>query len=121
MAKLEIPKEYLRIAARFMKELGLYVYWMRYINDGSRVKNWYDKGKNYNILDVFGATQFTRFLEENGKYMPDGYCVYEIFARYVNEFYEGYKGTFPSENVCPPEYLDIDIDKKKITLTNFYE
>ena len=112
--ELSMPKEYFRLAARFMKELGLYVYWMQYLNKGDVVKNFYDIKRVYKVSDVFGCTCFTDFLAEHNKHMPSGYCVYEVFSRYITEMYPHMSDMF--EEKCPSKFITVDKEKKKITL-----
>lgn len=118
--KLQIPRRYFCIAARFMKELGLYAYWIKYLYNPNSHKNWYEKGKCYTPVDVFGCTLITDFLVEHKKTFPEGYCVFEVFARYLIEMHPELDGTFSRKNACPRDLLDINKESKKIKLNYSY-
>ena len=120
---IKITKEQLRIASRFLKEVGLYSYWIRYLYSKDRVTNWSDKIGDYYIVDVLGRTQFTDFLKNYGVYLPSSLCVYEIFALYVCMFYPEIA---QSDNriqcdACSHEFLSYDIEKKKLTIVGLWK
>ena len=86
------------IALRFLKETKLLPYWKEYL-DSSMHKNrdrydskihWADKK---NIVDVFGETKFTDFLQQKGIRFKDSACSFQIFANFLRAFY-------------PDEYVD---------------
>ena len=110
-----IPKEYFRIASRFFKEVRLYSYWIEYLYNPHTVKNFYEKGKTYKPQDVLGCTLITDFLKEKGIHLPCGLCLYEIFARYVEEMHPEFKEE-ASVDACSSEFITIDKDKKKIKI-----
>ena len=105
------------IALRFLKETKLLPYWKEYL-DSSMHKNrdnydskihWADK--KY-IVDIFGQSKFTDFLQQKGIRFKHGACSFQIFANFLRAFY-------------PDEYVDsrdcygganaIILDKEKKT------
>ena len=105
------------IALRFLKETKLLPYWKEYL-DSSMHKNrdnydskihWADKK---NIVDVFGETKFTDFLQQKGIIFKHHACSFQIFSNFLSVFY-------------PDEYVDsrdcyggeesIILDKEKKT------
>lgn len=105
------------IALRFLKETKLLPYWKEYL-DSSMHKNrdkydskihWADK--KY-IVDIFGQSRFTDFLQQKGIRFKDSACSFQIFAHFLRAFY-------------PDEYVDssdcygganaIILDKEKKT------
>lgn len=115
MQELRIPKEYFRIASRFLKEVGLYSYWIEYLYNPHTAKNFNDLLKIYKPQDVLGCTLITDFLKEKGIYLPCGLCLYEIFARYVEVMHPEFKEE-ASVDACSSEFITIDKDKKKIKI-----
>lgn len=116
--KLQIPKEHFRIASRFMKEVGLYYYWMQYLNNAKTYKNWYNRNHRFSpIYHVFGGTQISRFLKERGVKLPySGMLLYELFSRYVVEMHPEYTNRDVLDNACSQKFLEIDKEKKKIKM-----
>ena len=110
-----IPKEYFRIASRFLKEVGLYSYWIEYLYNPYTVKNFNEKLKTYRPQDVLGCTLITDFLKEKGIYLPCGLCLYEIFARYVEVMHPEFKEE-ASVDACPSKYITIDKIRKKVKI-----
>lgn len=90
------PKEYFKYVNRFLKEVGLYSEWIRflYFNPKNGVPgcrsahtNWTTKGK-YSLVDVLGSTNFTDFLRLCcDKKLPDDICSFELFAAFLYHFY----------------------------------
>ena len=122
--KLEIPKEYLRIASRFVKEVGLYHYWMQYLYDPNEIKNWYNpEYLNYNDISVlFAATNFTTYLSNHGIQLGYGNCFfYEVFVDFVREFYPEYMHTIEtfSTKRRNTNLLIVNREKKEIKLIYF--
>ena len=115
---IKVTKEQLRIASRFLKEVGLYSYWLRYLYSEKRVTNWSDRSHKYSVVDVLGRTQFTDYLKGYGIEMPWGMCVYEIFAVYVCMFYPdlALEDDRIKMDACSGEYLEYDIDRKKVSI-----
>ena len=109
-------KEYLRIASRFLKEVGLYDLWIRYCYDPTKCKTWVDKEK-CGITDILGCTTFTDYVK---KHRPKAikkffycYCMYEVFGEYVKKMHPEYadKVGCSSRNV-----VSINKEKKKIRI-----
>lgn len=113
--QLQISKEHFRIASRFMKEVGLYYYWMQYLNDPKTTKDWDINDRHYTIIDIFGKTRFTDYLKEKGKPLPHGLFLYELFARYVWNMYPMLRDEV-SDEACSSYYLTVDKEKKKVTI-----
>lgn len=104
-------KEYLRIASRFLKEVGLYDLWIQYLYTPNSHCSWRDK-ECENITDILGWTLFTHFVKEHKRRIKLGdWCMFEIFGEYVKKMHPEYDGTFPyfSRN-----RLDIDTENKKV-------
>ena len=114
--ELKIPREYFKIAARFMKQLNLYHYWIQYLYDPKTTKDFYSDGVEYNVTDVFGQTCITSFLEDRGISFPYGYCTFEVFACYILKLYPNRKdltNNLPSYN---HNVVDYDEAKKIVSL-----
>lgn len=113
----EKKREYLRIASRFLKEVGLYGLWIKYCYSPKTCMNWVIKDDNQlEITDILGNTSFTafvkRFSKTKGKYF--GYmCVYEVFGEYVRAMHLEYKEKVHDYTI---NRLSIDLEKKKIEL-----
>lgn len=116
--KLLIPKEYFRIASRFMKEVGLYYYWMQFLNDKTAKKNWFNETEDYNITSVFGCTHITSYLEKRGIKLPHDVYLYEVFVDYLREMHPNLLKTIDDDSIkftCT-NLLKVDKEKKKVTL-----
>jgi hypothetical protein len=107
-------KEYLRIASRFLKEVGLYDLWIRYCYDPTKCKTWVDKEKCI-ITDIIGCTTFTDYVI---KHRPEAvrnfasvYCLYEVFGEYVNKMHPEYGHVYSTRDI-----LYIDKNKKKVRI-----
>jgi hypothetical protein len=106
-------KEYLRIASRFLKEVGLYDLWIKYCYNTKTSKSWaYEKCRD--ATDILGKTSFTRWVRDHSSnpellhILEDGICVYELLGEYLFKV---------DGKVCYwQDYLDVDIEKKKVTL-----
>ena len=107
----------MRIALKFLKELGLFVIWKEYIISDMHTsratyephKHWSDKSE---LHQVFGQTLFTRFLrEKKGLYIRSGggqeLCAYEAFQAYIGKYYSQYGYGFLANS-----YLPICIEKR---------
>lgn len=107
-------KEYLRMTSRFLKEVGLYDLWIRYCYSPNTSKSWlYEKCKD--ATDILGKTCFTTWVKNrsNNKRLCqvlNEMCVYELFGEYLT------KMNNDNKYVGSKEYLNIDIEKKKVTL-----
>ena len=113
--KLLIPKEYFRIASRFMKEVGLYYYWMQFLNDKTEKKNW---SEDYDIASVFGGTHITSYLEKRGIKLPHDVYLYQIFVDYIREMHPALLNTIDDDytRFACTNLLKVDKEKKKVTL-----
>ena len=62
-------KEAIRIASRFLKEVGLYDLWIKYRYDNATNSSYgLDKWDDRFILsDILGNTGFTRFVRQHGR------------------------------------------------------
>ena len=115
------PKEHLRIVSRFLKEVGLYAYWIRFLysNDKSNtIINWGNTTSKTPIEDVLGVTNFSEFLDrEFHKRLPR--CVSGLFKAFLLEYHREYFGNKYwrlQEAKDIRQFLDIDKDKKKIRI-----
>lgn len=106
----ENKKEALRIASRFLKEVGLYDLWIRYLYDPNTAKNWIDK-PNYKFedSDILGGTNFTDFVYKHQRDSKIGvsFLMYELLEYYLAALKR------PS-GVCGP--VTIDKEKKKVKI-----
>ena len=107
-------REYLRITSRFLKELGLYAYWIRYCYDPKTGKSWNNR-KNLEITDILGCTGFTDYLSKHNKNIGNGYMMYEIFGEYVIKMHPEYKNQVIDHSNF---MLLIDEEKKKVTFNS---
>lgn len=91
------PKEYFKYVNRFLKEVGLYSDWIRFLHfNHERDKvdgydhihtNWSNRS-NYSVVDVLGATNFSDFLKYcRKKQLPEEICSYQLFAAFLYHFY----------------------------------
>ena len=105
-------KEYLRIASRFLKEVGLYDLWLKYCYDPNENKNWINKGK-LGITDILGCTSFTDYVIRHKPQIDvNGYCIFEIFGEYVLKMHPEYGYMVSDESY---DMLTVDKEGKKIT------
>lgn len=105
-------KEAFRIASRFLKEIGLYDLWLKYLYNPKTSKNWINR-PDYKFCDsdILGCTTFTDFVHEHKRdFNLGGYWIYELL-----EFYLAALKT-PSR-ICGP--VTIDEEKKKIVLHTY--
>ena len=111
-------KEYMRIALKFLKELGLFVEWKEYLGSDIHTSrsthdpntHWSDK---FELYQVFGQTLFTRFLrEKKGLYIRSSggqeLCVYEAFQAYIGKHHSKHEYGWLAKT-----YLPICITKGK--------
>ena len=107
-------KEYLRIASRFLKEVGIYDSWIRYCY---RPKHnvWFNKVNT--ITDILANTTFTTFLLKEKPHLKKVfgcyYCAYEVFGEYVKKIYPEYENEV---NEATRGIVWIDREKKKVWL-----
>lgn len=102
-------KEALRIASRFLKEVGLYDLWIRYLYNPDTAKNWIDKSDYiFEYSDILGGTNFTDFVHKHNRDSKFGlFLMYELLECYLAALKK------PS-GVCGP--VTIDKEKKKVKI-----
>lgn len=102
-------KEAFRIASRFIKEIGLYDLWLKYLYNPKTSKSWINKQDHkFCDSDILGCTTFTDFVyEHKPTFKTNGYLMYELLEHYLEAL------KTPSR-VCGP--VKIDNEKKKVTL-----
>ena len=73
-------KDAFRIASRFIKELGLYDIWLKYLYDPNTSKSWLDKpDSKFFDSDILGCTTFTDYVNEHKPtFKTSGYLMYEL-------------------------------------------
>jgi len=105
----ENKKEALRIASRFLKEVGLYDLWIRYLYNPDTAKNWIDKSDYiFEYSDILGGTNFTDFVHKHKRDSKIGlFLMYELLEYYLAALKK------PS-GVCGP--VTIDKEKKKVKI-----
>ena len=109
----ENKKEALHIASRFLKEVGLYDLWIRYLYDPRTAKSWIDKPNHkFKDSDILRNTQFTNFVY---KHKRDSKIGTSFLMCELLEYYLAALKT-PS-GVCGP--ITIDKEKKKIVLHTY--
>jgi hypothetical protein len=105
-------KEYLRIASRFLKEVGLYDLWIKYCYDPDQSKNWIKKEK-IGITDILRCTNFTYYvIRHKPRIDVNGYRIFEIFGEYVLKMHPEYEYMVSDKSY---DMLTIDTERKKIT------
>ena len=118
-------KEAIRIASRFLKEVGLYDLWIKYRYDNTThssygLDKWDDR---FTLSDILGNTGFTRFVRQHGRWKDTCYwndiCAYELLGAYINAEYPQYveegwepRGVYESAKM----HLVVDKEKKKIEI-----
>ena len=118
-------KEAIRIASRFLKEVGLYDLWIKYRYDKANHSLYgLDKGDDrFTLSDILGNTGFTRFVRQHGRWKDTCYwndiCAYELLGAYINREYpqyieEGWENSREYETA--KMHLVIDKEKKKIEI-----
>ena len=117
-------KEAIRIASRFLKEVGLYDLWIKYRYD-SATDSSYGLNKpdfNFTLTDILGNTGFTSFVRKHGRWKDSWYwediCAYELLGAYINAEYPQYveEGWEHSGYESAKMHLMIDKEKKKIEI-----
>ena len=105
-------KDAFRIASRFIKELGLYDIWLKYLYDPKTSKSWLDRPDSKFIdSDILGCTTFTDYVNEHKPtFKTRGYLMYELLEHYLAAL------KTPSGVYSP---VTIDNEKKKITLFDY--
>ena len=78
-------KEAFRIASRFIKEIGLYDIWLKYLYDPKTSKSWLEKPDNkFSNSDILGCTSFTDFVYQHKPHFRcGGYLMYELLEYYL--------------------------------------
>ena len=102
-------KDAFRIASRFIKELGLYDIWLKYLYDPNTRKSWLEKtDSNFDDSDILGCTSFTAYVyRHKPKFNTNGYPMCELLAYYLTALNN------PSRVSGP---VRINKEKKKIEL-----
>jgi hypothetical protein len=105
-------KDAFRIASRFIKELGLYDIWLKYLYDPNTSKSWLDKpDSKFFDSDILGCTTFTDYVyEHKPTFKVGGYLIYELLNSYLMALRD-------PKGICYP--VKIDNEKKKITLFDY--
>jgi hypothetical protein len=126
------PKEYFKYVNRFLKEVGLYPYWIKFLyfnpkrdtvgEFNSAHTIWLEENqlycKKFSVVNVLGKTNFTDFLKTcYGKRLPDNTCSYELFAAFLSHFYPSlleYEDLGALEKGDP--YLIVNKETKKVSI-----
>lgn len=105
-------KDAFRIASRFIKELGLYDIWLKYLYDPKTSKSWLDKlDSEFSDSDILGYTTFTDYvIEHKPTFKTSGYLMYDLLSSYLMALKD-------PEGICYP--VKIDNEKKKIILFDY--
>jgi hypothetical protein len=86
--RITTDEENRKIALRFLKEMGLFSAWKKYVRnkDSIDATSWF-KTKNASISSIFGRTTFTLFLRKKyGVTIPSRIiCISDMFRQYVSE------------------------------------
>ena len=112
-------REYLRLASRFLKEVGLYDLWRQYIYDQHNFMSWLQKS-DYQLkeCDILGCTCFTDYViahRPQFKSILGGYCVYEIYTEYLRKLNPIYEDKLHYESTSHG-MVSVNKEKKKVTL-----
>ena len=115
--RITTDEENRKIALRFLKEMGLFSAWKKYVRkkDSIDTTNWF-KTKNARIISIFGRTTFTLFIRKKyGIIIPNIICISDMFRQYVSE-------TTDIDVVCPHINPNVfSVDKLSKTITVNYE
>jgi len=108
----EKKREALRLTARFLKELGLYDVWLKYLYNPKTSKSWMDKPDSiFFDSDILGCTTFTDYVNDHKPtFETHGYLMYELLQFYLAALRD------PNRSCA---IVKIDNERKKITLTDF--
>lgn len=108
----EKKREALRLTARFLKELGLYDVWLKYLYDPKTSKSWMDKDdRHFYADDILGCSKFTDYVNDHKPtFKTHGYLMYELLQFYLAALRD------PNRSCV---IVKIDNERKKITLTDF--
>lgn len=116
------PKDYFRIVSRFLKEVGLYGYWIRFLHSSpykrirgfnGRSTDWNRSDIDYSVVNVLGKTNFTDYLKYCcGVELP--VCTYELLAAFMLEYYPNHLTQKDIRDaIGEKNYLHIDKERKK--------
>ena len=80
------------IALRFLKETKLLPYWKEYLDtkahkSRSEYKAGYHWADKVFIVNIFGKSKFTDFLNQKGIYFYKNRCSFSLFAAFLEAFY----------------------------------
>ena len=118
-------KEAIRIASRFLKEVGLYDLWIKYRYGKAASLPTFGLNKSddrFTLSDILGNTGFTRFAQQHGRWKGTCYwndiCAYELLGAYINIEYPQYveEGWEPRGYESAKMHLVVDKEKKKIEI-----
>jgi hypothetical protein len=113
-------KEAIRIASRFLKEVGLYDLWIKYRYDNASNSS-YGLNKSddrFTLSDILGNTNFTRFVVKHGRWKCSYICICDILGAYINGEYPQYvdKGWELRGYESAKMHLVVDKEEKKIEI-----
>ena len=127
----EFPKEYFKYINRFLKEVGLYPMWIKFLHTSPyRAKNgftgrntdWCPNATNaykkkWRLVDVLGSTNFTDFLKDYYRIVfPNHVCTFELFEVWMMYWYPGILGEITGSPEDAMPLLRMDKEKKKTKL-----
>lgn len=121
------PKEYFKYVNRFLKEVGLYPHWIKFLYASDHLKgdyfngrhtNWQDEQrKDYTVVDVLGSTNFTDFLGEICDIrFPNDICTFELFEAWLSYYYPQFIKEPEGDIDQARELLMMDKEKKMTKL-----
>ena len=105
-------KEAFRMTSRFLKEIGLYDLWLKYLYQPKTHKSWLDvEDEDFYESDVLGCTTFTDYVNDHKPtFKTHGKLMYELLQFYLAALRD-------PKGICYP--VKIDNEKKKITLLDY--
>ena len=121
----EKKREALRLTARFLKELGLYDVWLKYLYDPKTSKSWMDKDdEHFYADDILGCSTFTDYANDHKPtFETHGYLMYELLQFYLAALRDPTNKSWSIVKIDDEKkkitLVKIDDERKKITLTDF--
>lgn len=121
----KFPKEHFKYINRFLKEVGLYPMWIKFLHTSPyRAKNGFEgrhtdwfPNTTRNAVDVLGSTNFTDFLKYfYGITFSNSICVFELFEAWMMYWYPGVIDRAKGCIEDAIELLEFDKEKKKTKL-----